>query len=124
MVATDAFGPGNDYPHVRDVFLVGSPRGVVDFLQMAGRGGRDGGAASVVVFPLGDLPSIPSAVDKHIGRAELEPLLNGRVVRCWRQVFSKFLDGVDPGSCISSPYNWLCPPCRKQQPSTYNYPPG
>ena len=71
MVATDAFGPGNDYPHVRDVFLVGSPRGVVDFLQMAGRGGRDGGAASVVVFPLGDLPSIPSAVDKHIGRAEL-----------------------------------------------------
>ena len=58
MVATDAFGPGNDYPHVQDVFLVGSPNGVVDFLQMAGRGGRDGNTASIVIFPLGDTEPI------------------------------------------------------------------
>ena len=39
MVVTDAFGPGNDYPCVRHVWIIGVPRGVVDLVQMAGRGG-------------------------------------------------------------------------------------
>ena len=34
MVATDAFGPGNDYPHVQQVFFIASPRGIVDFLSL------------------------------------------------------------------------------------------
>ncbi|EJF55380.1 hypothetical protein DICSQDRAFT_130619 [Dichomitus squalens LYAD-421 SS1] len=121
MVATDAFGPGNDYPHVQDVFLVGSPRGVVDFLQMAGRGGRDGNRASIVVFSLGDTVPIPSAADRHVGRAELEPLIKNPHLRCWRSVFCKFLDGVEH-RCILNPYDWLCPSCMKHAPADYTYP--
>ncbi|KAI0362857.1 P-loop containing nucleoside triphosphate hydrolase protein, partial [Pilatotrama ljubarskyi] len=111
MVATDAFGPGNDYPHVRMVAFVGSPKGVVDMLQAAGRGGRDGRKVNILFFPLtGD--NLPGTInDSHLGRDELAPVLKSPQLRCWRAVFTQFLDGV-AHSCTQSDYNWKCPKCR------------
>ncbi|KAI1781626.1 P-loop containing nucleoside triphosphate hydrolase protein, partial [Ganoderma leucocontextum] len=96
MVATDAFGPGNDYPHVQQVFFVASPRGIVDFLQMAGRAGRNGQVASIYTFLLADTTPFFShtAIAAHLGASELAPLLKKPLFRCWRSVFCQFLDGV------------------------------
>ena len=42
VIATSAFGEGVNIPDVRDVILYDMPYSLVDFNQMAGRGGRDG----------------------------------------------------------------------------------
>ncbi|KAH9852007.1 hypothetical protein C2E23DRAFT_860305 [Lenzites betulinus] len=88
MVATDAFGPGNDYPHVRYVYFVGSPRGVVDMLQMAGRGGRDGNVAHIVFYHLSGQGFPSSPADKHVGRPELQILHRRPTARCWRECWA------------------------------------
>ncbi|KAI1784795.1 P-loop containing nucleoside triphosphate hydrolase protein [Ganoderma leucocontextum] len=123
MVATDAFGPGNDYAHVRHVIFVGSPKGVVDLIQMAGRAGRDGQRSLIMPLLLESrrVPNTPSS-DRHSGREVLHTLftqyfkhVNNRphdlaTIRCWRAVFSTFLDGVGQ-SCSSNTYDWYCPGC-------------
>lgn len=110
MVATDAFGPGNDYPHVRYVYFVGSPRGVVDMLQMAGRGGRDGNVAHIVFYHLSGQGFPSSPADKHVGRPELQILHRRPTARCWREVCSKFVDGVGV-KCTDTVFDWRCPAC-------------
>lgn len=123
MVATDAFGPGNDYPYVQQVFFVASPRGIVDFLQMAGRGGRSGQVASIYTFLLHDTMPFTSntAISAHLGALELAPLFKKPTFRCWRLVFGKFLDGVSL-PCKAYPFNWLCPACRKQEGPQWSRP--
>ncbi len=116
MVATDAFGPGNDYPHVRWVYFVGVPRGVVDFLQMAGRGGRDGDKATIQIYILtqAGLPSITGTGEtaRHLGTSSFQPVLKDSERMCWRRLFTKFLDGVEL-SCLDSEVDWRCPCCAK-----------
>jgi len=50
MVATSAFGPGVDYPHVRLVVFWGLPFSLVDYVQMSGRAGRDGKRSKSLLF--------------------------------------------------------------------------
>ena len=50
IVATTAFGMGIDCPHVRFVLHYGLPRGFEAFVQESGRAGRDGRAASCIMF--------------------------------------------------------------------------
>ena len=114
MVATDAFGPGNDYPHVRHVFMVGAPRGVVDFVQMAGRGGRDGHVAHIQLYHLKQ-ERITKPVERnadHLGQQDFTLVLSNPFGRCWREIFTKFLDGVGH-KCGESAYNWPCPACAR-----------
>ncbi|KAI0323581.1 P-loop containing nucleoside triphosphate hydrolase protein [Cubamyces sp. BRFM 1775] len=115
MVATDAFGPGNDYPHVRHVWFVGSPKGLVDMLQMAGRGGRDRKMANIHFFHIASegFPAQPS--DKLVGRPELQLLMKKPILRCWREVCGRFIDGV-AHKCTSSSYDWRCPACASSLP--------
>ena len=47
IVSTSAFGEGVNLPDVRDVVLYTLPFGRVEFNQMSGRAGRDGGRSSV-----------------------------------------------------------------------------
>ncbi len=47
LVATSAFGEGVNIPHVRHVVLYHLPFNEVEFNQMSGRAGRDGGPATV-----------------------------------------------------------------------------
>lgn len=118
MVATDAFGPGNDYAHVRQVWFVGTPRGLVDMLQMAGRGGRDGDVADIYFFHLTGDKFSASDVDDHLGRKELEMLMRNPAGRCWREIAAAFLDGVSNLKCDNSPYNWPCPRCASLRAGT------
>lgn len=113
MVATDAFGPGNDYPHVRDVWFVGTPRGLVDMAQMAGRGGRDGDMAQIHFERLEDLELKyhRSDVDGHLGHEGLDALMKKPFLRCWREVLGAFLDGSEKMDCATSEFNWPCPKC-------------
>lgn len=112
MVATDAFGPGNDYPHIRKVYIFGCPKGLVDFTQCVGRAGRDHDIASIHLFIL----SSPTNHSAHgstplsCGSNELQQLISENNTKCWREIISQFLDGA-PASCSSSPYNLPCPVC-------------
>ena len=119
MVATDAFGPGNDYPSVRYVYMVGAPRGVVDFVQMAGRAGRDGHIAFIHLYHL-KLERFWEAVEKtkdHLGQQDFSVVLGNPLGRCWREIFSKFLDGSGE-KCEENAYNWPCPACSRNMEST------
>ena len=50
MVATDGFSTGTDVPNIRQVIVAGGSRSLIDFWQGAGRGGRDGKRAEVIVL--------------------------------------------------------------------------
>ena len=50
MICTDGFSTGTDVPNVRLVLFVGGSRSLIDFWQAAGRGGRDGCVAQIVVL--------------------------------------------------------------------------
>lgn len=111
MVATDAFGPGNDYPSIRHIWFVGTPRGLVDMFQMAGRGGRDHGLAYVDFYPIQQDSYMHKPVDMHLGRQELEQLMKAPLKRCWREVAGRFLDGVPGIKCSNNSLDWRCPSC-------------
>ncbi|KAG6895835.1 hypothetical protein C0992_012212 [Termitomyces sp. T32_za158] len=51
MICTNAFGAGNDYPHVRLVIHAGTPKQMINFVQEVGRAGRDGQRARCIVVP-------------------------------------------------------------------------
>jgi superfamily II DNA helicase RecQ len=42
MIATTAFGCGIDYAYVKEIIIFGSCYSIIEFIQMSGRGGRDG----------------------------------------------------------------------------------
>lgn len=50
MFCTEGFGVGIDSPNVRTVTFVGGSRSLIDFWQVAGRGGRDERMAKVIIL--------------------------------------------------------------------------
>lgn len=50
VIATCALGMGINFPKVRYVVQYGPPTSIVDLMQQAGRGGRDGGQAHCITY--------------------------------------------------------------------------
>lgn len=116
LVATEAFGPGNDYPHVRAVYVVGLPGGVVPFAQLAGRAGRDREPSRVWLVPLlsqrRSSESSKSPEGDHLGSRQMQMIANSNNRRCWRSLMSEVLDTV-PTACPMDSKNLPCHCCVK-----------
>ncbi|KAJ3739128.1 hypothetical protein DFH05DRAFT_1595951 [Lentinula detonsa] len=114
MVATEAFGQGVDYPHVRCT-IHENPKALLNWVQETGRAGRDRGTAicytiwSELPWPIrkGDLD--------HQGRMEMRALLSS--ARCIRLSFAP-LDRV-AHSCVSLDGE-LCSNCERSAKIPYH----
>ncbi|KAJ3846448.1 hypothetical protein EV368DRAFT_89011 [Lentinula lateritia] len=116
IVATQAFGQGVDYPHVRRVIHL-DPMDILDYFQETARSGRDGLPALCHTFycklpaPLAD-PNEPD----HSGRGDM--ILFLQTVHCLRMPFACF-DRITH-SCIAL-NGELCSNCEKLQEVPYEF---
>ncbi|KAJ3846669.1 hypothetical protein EV368DRAFT_88690 [Lentinula lateritia] len=116
IVATQAFGQGVDYPHVRRVIHL-DPMDLLDYFQETARSGRDGLPALCHCFcsklppPLADLNEID-----HSGRADM--ILFLQTDHCLRMSFACF-DRVTH-SCIAL-NGELCSNCEKLEEVPYEF---
>ena len=96
MVATSAFGMGVDYPSVRAVLHVGSPRDAIGFAQEVGRVGRDGkgGISGVLLGREQSGTTVEHATAALLPEEEAVMLEYVGEVRCRAAVLSRFLDGT------------------------------
>ncbi|KAJ3980227.1 hypothetical protein F5890DRAFT_1477902 [Lentinula detonsa] len=114
MIATEAFGQGVDYPHVRCT-IHENPKALLNWVQETGRAGRDRGTAicytiwSELPWPIrkGDLD--------HQGRMEMRALLSS--ARCIRLSFAP-LDRV-AHSCVSLDGE-ICSNCERSAKIPYH----
>ena len=112
MVCTNAFGAGNDYPHVRLVIHAGNPRHVMGYIQESSRGGRDKRPSKCIILPrITKEPILPQNIIDHKGEGNMYQMLFGQDKdRCICYCLTSFNDehGV---SCQSSPQ--ACSRCTK-----------
>ena len=114
LVGTSSLIQGLHYPHVRCVVFFGAPWGLIDLVQGAGRGGRDGRPAYVVVIDCHDAnpKDIPANDPQCIGEvAEWLP-----PTQCRRVVISATMDIGDSVTCQTLDNAQLCDYCQPQRP--------
>ncbi|KAA1082364.1 hypothetical protein PGT21_000699 [Puccinia graminis f. sp. tritici] len=102
MVGTCAFGTGINYPHVRFVIILGIPnRGNINqVFQQAGRAGRDGKLAKIILVSQKKSPWDPDEFTQTL----LSP------GTCPVRAFSTVLD-ESPSSCLSLDVSRKCSVC-------------
>lgn len=120
MFATSAFGMGFDYPSVRAVVHFGFSYKLIDFVQAAGRAGRDGSFAESILFTSHDCMQNVQKYMKNLDAVEDfdEMRLYVDEVHCRQSILAKLIDGVDY-SCLLSPSSALCDLCAKQGSSQF-----
>ena len=115
LVGTSSLIQGLHYPHVRCVVFFGAPWGLIDLVQGAGRGGRDGRPAYVVVVDCHDSnpKDIPANDPQCIGEVGewLVP------AQCRRVVISATMDIGDSVTCGTLDNAQLCDHCQPQRPA-------
>jgi superfamily II DNA helicase RecQ len=124
MVATSAFGTGNDYPHVRVVVHAGNPYDMMSYTQQKSRAGRDGRPAKSYILPRKlavntAMPTFTGPID-HKGVIPMQRWLhrlNDR--RCSRHIITSFCDGEEGAvTCMEDPKSERCTTCERMHPVT------
>lgn len=109
IIGTTSLTQGVDYHNVHLVVFAGAPFSMIDFVQGAGRAGRNGKPSKVVVFRGGRLPSLQDEEDLSCKR-EMNDWLER--ARCRRLGISECMDR-EHHSCNSlegaSPCDSCCP---------------
>ena len=101
VIATCALGMGVNFPKVRYVVQYGPPLSVADFIQQAGRGGRDGKQAHCVTY----------YTKQQLSRCGKEVKIVIKSPECQRQaLYDHFSDSVSP----LSPSHLCCSSCQLQ----------
>lgn len=117
VIATGAFGTGNDNPHVRCVIHLGTPYELINYIQEVSRAGRDGKKALCLLL------ASPSTSKRKTPQQSDEPDLVGREamgtavrnpVQCIRHLVTFFVDGRGI-FCSSFPLNELCSVCESNK---------
>lgn len=111
LVATSALGAGNDYQHVRTVIHAGAPHEMINFVQEASRGGRDGKPARCYLIPLGQPKTGETVGEDHKGQGAMIEY-TWQYPKCLRHVITTFCDGAGV-YCFDSPTRELCSACRR-----------
>jgi superfamily II DNA helicase RecQ len=101
MVATSALSMGIDHPHVYHVLFYREPFTLIDYIQQAGRAGRDNKHRAIV------------EINPSQGLKDVEPELLEfiQTLGCRRNVLQKHMDDI-PSSCHGIPNAELCDRCR------------
>lgn len=98
VIATCALGMGINFPKVRYVVQYGPPMGIVDLMQQAGRGGRDGSQAYCVT-------------SRQLSRCSKDVKSVVKADKCqWEVLYSHFSDSISS----LSPGHLCCSICRLQ----------
>lgn len=101
VIATCALGMGINFPQVRYVVQYGPPPSIVDLMQQAGRGGRDGSQAHCVAY----------FTKRQLSRCGKEVKSVVKSEECQRQaLYRHFSDSVTP----LYPGHLCCSNCRIQ----------
>jgi ATP-dependent DNA helicase RecQ len=110
LCATTAFGVGVDIPNIRFSIHAGTPYTLKNFVQEAGRVGRDGLPSSAAIIYRQD-DSIDSAVDKK----DKDPIFEFLRTQssCLRSVISLEFDGF-PYACFTQKDAVPCQNCAEQ----------
>lgn len=94
LVSTNALGAGNDYPSTRLVLHVGTPSGMIDFIQESGRAGRDHLPAKSIVIPFKSIHwMLRKDPDDLSGIRAMMGYIEGR--HCRRFMLNTFNDAED-----------------------------
>jgi superfamily II DNA helicase RecQ len=110
MVATSAFGAGNDYPHVRLVIHAGQPRNCMDYIQESSRGGRDQQPCQCIILPLhGAKPVETEDEIDHMGIQNMGQMLANTAPSCIRHHLTAYNNGIGI-TCSQLPQ---CQPCSQ-----------
>ena len=112
LMGTSSLIQGLHYDHVRFVVFVAAPWGLMDLVQGAGRGGRDGKPTHVVVINYGDGPPTDIKEQDPGCANEMERWLSEE--QCRRLVISSTMDEGDPITCAATNSS-LCDHCGTRQ---------
>ncbi|KAE8212956.1 hypothetical protein CF319_g9217 [Tilletia indica] len=110
LVGTVAASVGIDRPHVRLVAFLDEPYSLSSFVQAAGRAGRDGLPADVVLFKMREVTGpLPKGPHPRTDDEAVALLLAGE--RCMREPVTEWMDGR-VASCLELGGEW-CSVCRE-----------
>lgn len=113
MVCTSAFSAGNDYPHVRLIIHAGTPMEMVDFIQGAGRAGRDGLKATIHILPFSESRNTTSqSITKDLKGKEAIKVWTYHTKTCLRYGLTFFCDGYGI-TCQDNEANYNCSNCAQ-----------
>jgi superfamily II DNA or RNA helicase len=117
LVATSALAAGYDYPHIRQVFSLVQPDGLLDLIQELHRVARDGVPGVAHIMPAsgrGNVyakPSDPQDLQGVVASHEL--IFGAQRNQCIRKAFTTFCDGVGL-DCSSVPGARRCSVCKEK----------